>query len=75
VPRFAILSSRVYEKLGDDVTNELVDLYNMLNAELDAERRRAARAEAMLEIRIAQLRAEICNGWRFLDIGHRRAYS
>jgi hypothetical protein len=59
VPLFTVLSRRVYERLGDDVTNELVDLFNMFDAERRAEERRAKRVEARLELELARVQAAV----------------
>ena len=75
MPVTAKLSRKFYEKLGDDVANELVEWFNLVDAtyrsdlrelnELNFARFRSeteagfARADAKLEQRIAELRAEL----------------
>ena len=75
MPVTAKLSRKFYEKFGDDVTNELVEWFNLVDAtyrsdlrelnELNFARFRSeteagfARADAKLEQRIAELRAEL----------------
>src|SRR5437773_7997778 len=75
MPVTAKLSREFYEKFGDDVTNELVEWFNLVDAtyrsdlrelnELNFARFRSeteagfARADAKLEQRIAELRAEL----------------
>jgi hypothetical protein len=79
VPVTAKLSRKFYEKLGDDVANELVEWFNLVDAtyrsglrelnELNFARFRAemdagfARADAKLEQRVAELRAEMQTGF------------
>jgi len=63
VPVTAKLSRRFYEKFGDDIANELVDWFNMVDATYRSELRELnelnyARFDAKLEQRIAELRAE-----------------
>ena len=62
MPTFTRLSQAVYEKLGDEVTNQLVDWMNLCDAAFTAELRERtelnfARFEAKLEQQIAGLRA------------------
>jgi len=75
VPVTAKLSRKFYEKLGDDVANELVDWFNSVDAtyrsdlkelnELNFARfdakveQRWAQLDAKLEQRVAELRAEM----------------
>jgi len=59
VPVTAKLSSRFYEKLGEDVTNELVDWINSVDATYRTELREIneqnfARFDARLEQRLAE---------------------
>jgi len=83
VPVTAKLSRKFYEKLGDDVANELVEWFNLVDAtyrsglrelnELNFARFRAemdagfARADAKLEQRVAELRAEMDAGFARAD--------
>jgi hypothetical protein len=72
VPVTAKLSRRFYEKFGDDVANELVDWFNMVDATYRSELRELnelnyARFEAKLEQRIAELRAEMQAGFARLE--------
>ena len=68
MPVTAKLSRKFYEKFGDDVTNELVDWFNMVDATYQSDLRELnelnyARFEAKLEQRIAELRAEMQVGF------------
>jgi hypothetical protein len=68
VPVTAKLSRRFYEKFGDDIANELVDWFNMVDATYRSELRELnelnyARFDAKLEQRIAELRAEVQAGF------------
>jgi hypothetical protein len=72
VPVTAKLSRRFYEKFGDDIANELVDWFNMVDATYRSELRELnevnyARFEAKLEQRIAELRAEMQVGFSTAD--------
>jgi len=72
VPVTAKLSRRFYEKFGDDITNELVDWFNMVDATYRFELREQnelnyARFDAKLEQRIAELRAEMQAGFATAD--------
>jgi len=63
VPVTAKLSRKFYERFGDDIANELVDCFNMVDATYRSELRELnelnyARFDAKLEQRIAELRAE-----------------
>ena len=63
MPVTAKLSKKFYETLGDDIANELVDWFNMVDATYRSELRELnehnfARFDAKLEQRIAELRAE-----------------
>ena len=67
MPVTAKLSSNFYERLGDDVANELVGLLNGMDSEYLTELRRQneinfARSDAKLEQRVAELRADIRSG-------------
>jgi hypothetical protein len=64
VPVTAKLSRKFYERLGDDVANELVEWFNAVDATYRGELRELnevnfARFEAKLEQRIAELRGEL----------------
>ena len=68
MPVTAKLSRKFYEKFGDDVANELVDWFNMVDATYRLELREQnelnyARFDAKLEQRIAELRAEMQVGF------------
>ena len=63
MPVTAKLSRKFYERFGDDIANELVDWFNMVDATYRSELRELnelnyARFDAKLEQRIAELRAE-----------------
>jgi hypothetical protein len=64
MPITAKLSRAVYEKLGDEVTNQLVDWFNLVDATYKSDLRahndlNFARFDARLEQRAAELRATI----------------
>jgi hypothetical protein len=64
VPVTAKLSRRFYEKLGDDVTNELVEWFNLVDATYRSDLRdlnelNFARFDAKLEQRVVELDAKI----------------
>src|SRR5438034_8144651 len=64
VPVTAKLSRKFYEKFGDDITNELVDWFNKVDATYRSDLRELnevnfARFDARLEQRAAQLDAKI----------------
>ncbi len=72
MPVTAKLSRRFYEKFGDDIANELVDWFNMVDATYRSELRELnelnyARFDAKLEQRIAELRAEMHVGFARLE--------
>src|SRR5690242_10644290 len=83
MPVTAKLSRKFYDKLGDDVANELVEWFNQVDAtyrgdlrelnELNFARFRAevdagfARADAKLEQRVAEIRAELQGGFARAD--------
>jgi len=72
VPVTAKLSRKFYEKFGDDIANELVDWFNMVDATYRFELREQnelnyARFDAKLEQRIAELRAEMQVGFATAD--------
>ena len=62
------MSRKFYEKFGDDIANELVDWFNMVDATYRSDLRELnelnyARFDAKLEQRIAELRAEMQVGF------------
>jgi len=64
VPVTAKLSRLFYERLGEEIANELVDLLNAMDATYRADLRELnelnfARFDAKLEQRVAELRAEL----------------
>jgi hypothetical protein len=64
VPVTAVLSKKFYEKFGEDVTNELVDWFNTVDATYRADLDRIndlnfARFDAKIGERIAELRGEL----------------
>ena len=64
MPVTARLSRAVYEKLGDEVTNQLVDWFNLVDAAYKSDLREQnewnlARFEAKLEQRLGELRIAI----------------
>jgi hypothetical protein len=72
VPVTAKLSREFYERLGNDVVNELVGLLNLADATYRLELREQnelnfARFEAKLEQRIAELRVELSERFARLD--------
>jgi hypothetical protein len=72
VPVTAKLSRKFYDKLGDDVANELVDWFNSVDATYRSDLRELnelnfARFDAKLEQRIAELRAEMREGFARVD--------
>ena len=73
----ARLSRKFYEKFGDDITNELVEWFNAVDATYRAELREInelnfARFDAKVDQRIAELRAVLAGAetrlirWMFL---------
>jgi len=72
VPVTAKLSRRFYKKFGDDIANELVDWFNMVDATYRSELRELnelnyARFDAKLEQRITELRAEMQLGFAKME--------
>ena len=72
MPVTAKLSQKFYEKLGDDIANELVEWFNVVDATYRADLRdinelNFARFDAKLEQRIAQLDAKWVERWTTLD--------
>ncbi len=68
MPVTAKLSRKFYEKLGDDVANELVEWFNLVDATYRSDLRELnelnfARFDAKLEQRVAELRAEMHAGF------------
>ena len=68
MPVTAKLSRKFYEKLGDDVANELVEWFNLVDATYRSDLRELnelnfARFDAKLEQRVAELRAEMQAGF------------
>jgi hypothetical protein len=64
MPVTAKLSKRFYERLGDEIANELVDWFNQVDATYKSDLRELnemnfARFDAKLEQRLAELRAEL----------------
>lgn len=72
MPVTAKLSRKFYERFGDDLTNELVEWFNQVDASYRSEFRELfevhfARFEAKLEQRTAELRAEFQTGLATLE--------
>jgi hypothetical protein len=72
VPVTAKLSRKFYEKFGDDIANELVDWFNMVDGTYRSELRELnelnyARFDAKLDQRIAELRSEMQVGFTTLE--------
>src|SRR5438093_5537759 len=64
VPVTAKLSQKLYDKLGEDVANELVDWFNAVDATYRSDLRELnelnfARFDAKLEQRIAEVKADL----------------
>ncbi len=69
VPVTARLSQKFYETFGEDVTNELVDWFNTVDATYRVDLRELsdlqyARFEAKLEQRLAELKSDLVK-WMF----------
>lgn len=67
MPVTAKLSRKFYERFWDDLTNELVEWFNQVDATYRSELRETnelnwARFEAKLEQRIAEVRADLHTG-------------
>ena len=67
MPVTAKLSKKFYETFGEDVTNELVNWFNAVDATYRADLREVnelnfARFDAKLEQRLAELRSEVQTG-------------
>ena len=72
MPVTAKLSRKFYEKFGDDIANELVDWFNMVDATYRSELRELnelnfERFDAKLEQRTAELRAEMQVGFAKME--------
>jgi hypothetical protein len=72
MPVTAKLSRKFYEKLGDDVANELVEWFNLVDATYrsdlkDLNELNFSRFDAKLEQRVAELRAEMQVGFARVD--------
>ena len=72
MPVTAVLSKKFYEKFGEDVTNELVNWFNAVDATYRADLRELnelnfARFDAKLEERLAQSDAKWEARWHQLD--------
>jgi len=72
MPVTAKLSRKFYERFGDELTNELVDWFNQVDATYRGDLRELnelnfARFDAKLEQRTAELRAEMQVGFARLD--------
>lgn len=71
MPVTARLSKRFYERFGDDIVQELVDLLNVVDGSYRTELREQneinfARFEAKLDQRVAELRGELKSGMQEL---------
>lgn len=67
MPVTAKLSKQFYDRLGEAVTNELVDWFNQVDASYKSDLREMnelnyARFEAKLEQRLAELRTDLAKG-------------
>ena len=72
MPVTAKLSRKFYDKLGDEVANELVEWLNLVDATYRSDLRELnelnfSRFESKLEQRIAELRAEMREGFARVD--------
>lgn len=72
MPVTAKLSRKFYEKLGDDVANELVEWFNSVDATYRSDLRELnelnfARFDTKVEQRVAELRAEMREGFARVD--------
>jgi hypothetical protein len=72
MPVTAKLSRKFYETFGDDIANELVDWFNMVDVTYRSDLRELnelnyARFDAKLEQRMAELRAEMQVGFNTVD--------
>lgn len=74
MPVTAKLSRKFYERFGDELTNELVEWFNQVDATYQGQlkelnERNFARFESKLDQRVAELRAEIQTGLARLEGG------
>lgn len=74
MPVTAKLSKLFYERLGEEVANELVDWFNAVDATYRSDlrelnERNFQRFDAKLEQRLAELRADLLTQWR-AESGH-----
>ena len=72
MPVTAKLSRKFYERLGDEVANELVEWFNLVDATYRSDLRELnelnfARFDAKVEQRVAELRAEMQAGFARAD--------
>jgi len=72
VPVTAKLSRRFYQRFGDELTNELVEWFNQVDATYRLELRELidlnfARSDAKFEQRLGELRAEMRIGFASLE--------
>jgi len=70
MPVTAVLSKQFYEKFGEEVTNELVNWFNAVDATYRTDLRELnelnfARFDAKLEQRLAQVKSDLVK-WMFL---------
>ena len=70
MPVTAVLSKKFYEKFGEEVTNELVNWFNAVDATYRTDLRELnelnfARFDAKLEQRLAQLKSDLVK-WMFV---------
>ena len=70
MPVTAVLSKKFYEKFGEDVTNELVNWFNAVEATYRTDLRELnelnfARFDAKLEQRLAQVKSDLVK-WMFV---------
>ena len=70
MPVTAVLSKKFYEKFGEDVTNELVNWFNAVDATYRTDLRELnelnfARFDAKLEQRLAQVKSDLVK-WMFV---------
>ena len=80
MPVTAKLSREFYDRFGDDVVNELVELLNRVDSEYRSELRQQnelnfARFDATLEQRVVQLEAKIDKRYAELDAKIDRRYA
>src|SRR5438105_14229221 len=73
MPVTAVLSKKFYEKFGEDITNELVNWFNAVDATYradlrDLNERNFARFDAKLEQRLAEADAKWQGRWHQHDV-------